>query len=81
MTGHYDNWHLGADDNASAVAVLLERREFRAAETCRAQSASSRSIAKKKDSSAAIGMHARMSGKNRRHPQHGLRGFCKSRAE
>ena len=24
LTGHYDNWHLGADDNASAVAVLLE---------------------------------------------------------
>lgn len=24
VTGHYDNWHLGADDNASAVAVLLE---------------------------------------------------------
>lgn len=24
ITGHYDNWHLGADDNASAVAVLLE---------------------------------------------------------
>lgn len=23
VTGHYDNWHLGADDNASAVAVLL----------------------------------------------------------
>ena len=24
VTGHYDNWHLGADDNASAVAVLLQ---------------------------------------------------------
>ncbi len=24
VSGHYDNWHLGADDNASAVAVLLE---------------------------------------------------------
>ena len=24
VTGHYDNWHLGADDNASAIAVMLE---------------------------------------------------------
>lgn len=24
ITGHYDNWHLGADDNASAIAVLLQ---------------------------------------------------------
>lgn len=24
VAGHYDNWHLGADDNASAVAILLE---------------------------------------------------------
>lgn len=24
ITGHYDNWHVGADDNASSVAVLLQ---------------------------------------------------------
>ncbi len=24
LSGHYDNWHVGADDNASAVAVMLE---------------------------------------------------------
>jgi hypothetical protein len=28
VTGHYDNWHLGADDNASAVAVLLETAQI-----------------------------------------------------
>lgn len=24
VSGHYDNWHVGADDNASAVSVMLE---------------------------------------------------------
>lgn len=31
VTGHYDNWHLGADDNASAVAVLLQAAQVFAA--------------------------------------------------
>lgn len=24
VSGHYDNWHVGADDNASAISVMLE---------------------------------------------------------
>lgn len=31
ITGHYDNWHLGADDNASAIAVLLQAAQVFAA--------------------------------------------------